>query len=116
MFGGWCCRAPRWEPKKAGDTLTLSVPVENAGKYGITLVMAREPGGAKVSATVDGKEAGFGGKEGAVNLEEPYRVMLLPSGMDTLELTEGKHAVELKVEGEPKRPVGIDFVWVQRRR
>ena len=111
--GGEICR---WQPKKAGDTLTLSVPVEKAGKYGITLVMAHEPGGAKVSATVDGKEAGFGGKEGMVNLDEPYRVMLLPSGTQTLELTEGKHKVDLKLEGDPKGPLGIDFVWVQRRR
>jgi len=111
--GGEICR---WQPTKAGDTLTLTVPVEKAGKYGIMLVMAHEPGGAKVSATVDGKQAGFGGKEGAVNLEEPYRVMLLSSGTDTLELREGKHEVELRLEGEPKGTVGIDFVWVQRRR
>ncbi|HUW59698.1 MAG TPA: DUF2961 domain-containing protein [Candidatus Bathyarchaeia archaeon] len=106
----------RWQPKKAGDTLTLAVPVEKAGKYGITLVMAHEPGGAKVSAQVDGKAAGFGGKEGVVNIEEPYRVMLLPSGTQTIELTEGKHEVVLKVEESGKQAVGIDFVWVQRRR
>ncbi|MCX5772779.1 MAG: DUF2961 domain-containing protein [Candidatus Hydrogenedentes bacterium] len=111
--GGEICR---WQPKEAGDALTLSVPVEKAGKYGIMLVMAHEPGGAKVSARVDGKEAGFGGKEGAVNLEEPYRLMLLPSGTETLELNEGKHEVEVKLEGDPKGAVGIDFVWVQQWR
>jgi hypothetical protein len=111
--GGKICR---WQPKKPGDTLTFTVPVEKAGRYGITLVMAHEPGGAKVSATLDGKQAGFGGKEGVVNLEEPYRVMLLPSGTETIELTEGKHKIVLKLEGEPKGAVGIDFVWIQRRR
>ena len=65
---------------------------------------------------MDGKPAGFGGKEACVNLEDPYHVMLLPSVTDTIDLTEGKHDVELQLEGDPKVPVGLDFVWLQQRR
>ncbi|WP_442485711.1 DUF2961 domain-containing protein [Aeoliella sp. SH292] len=107
-----------WKPKAAGETLKITVPVEKAGNYEVSLALALDHRSGKVSATLDGKPFGFGGKSGVMNLFDKRRTMINCSTSDKVELTAGDHVLELKLE-EPapnSEPfVGIDFLWLQPR-
>ena len=70
----------------------------------------------RVSMKINGKDAGFGGDGGIVDLGVPYRTLLRCHGAKRIELPEGDTNITLTYEGGPAEgSVGLDFIWVQKR-
>ncbi|TWT92012.1 Glycosyl hydrolases family 43 [Botrimarina colliarenosi] len=101
-----------WSPDTEGETLTLKLPVNHEGTYEVRLGMAIDPDSGVVSATLDGKPFGFGGKSEAMPLHSDRRTMLRASESEAIKLTQGDHELVLRYEGGAPR-VGVDFVWLQ---
>ncbi len=108
-----------WKPEKKGDTLKLTIPVEKAGKYQLRIGVAYDKRGGSVSAKLNGKAFGFGGRAGKENLYNEYQTILQATDSDVVELQSGDQEVELTYEGpgkEGQEPfVGLDFIWLQPR-
>lgn len=104
-----------WKPGQKGDELAFKLPVEAAGKYQLHLTAALTPDSGRVIVQVDGKKAGFGGKESVIDLAVPHRTLSRVFSSSTLELTAGEHTLTLQYDGEPGRTIGIDFIWLQKR-
>lgn len=104
-----------WKPGNAGAERTFTVPVKESGKYALHLVCGLTPESGRISAQVDGKPAGFGGKEGVIDLGVPHRTLSRVFASSVLELTAGEHELTVRHEGEAGKPVGIDFIYLQKR-
>ena len=110
--GGRCYR---WQPEQPGEELAFTVPIAEEGRYIIRFAFALDPDSGRVSAQVDGKPCGFGGKEGTVDLDRPSRTLLRCSGTAPIKLTDGEHTVTLRHAGGPQS-IGVDFLWVQHQK
>jgi hypothetical protein len=108
-----------WKPKQEGDTLKLTIPVEKAGKYQVRIGVAYDNRGGSVSAKLNGKEFGFGGRAGKESLYNEYQTILQATESQVVELEAGDQEVVLTYEGpgkEGQEPfVGLDFIWLQPR-
>ncbi|MBN1851147.1 MAG: DUF2961 domain-containing protein [Pirellulales bacterium] len=109
-----------WNPASGNDELAFKLPVKQAGKYVIHMTAAFTPRSGKLAIRLDGKDVGFGGEEGIVDLEVPYRTLARTVSSERIELSEGDHVLSLhyqgKLPGDSDRQIGIDFFWVQKQR
>ncbi|MBI1374705.1 MAG: c-type cytochrome [Phycisphaera sp.] len=103
-----------WTGAKAGDKLTLELPVDTAGKYelGATLTKARNYGIVRVQ--LDGR-----------NLVEPIDLYTRPAvephpvALNTLDLTAGSHELTFEIvsantDADPGHMFGLDCVTLKR--
>ena len=108
-----------WRPKQKGDTLKLTVPVKEDGKYQMRIGVCYDKRSGSVSATLNDQAFGFGGQDGKEVLYNEHRTILQATESDSVQLSAGEHVVELTYEGpgkEGQEPfVGIDFIWLQPR-
>ncbi|MEP0842047.1 MAG: DUF2961 domain-containing protein [Phycisphaerae bacterium] len=104
-----------WKPARGGDTLSFKVPVAQAGRYALHIVAALTPDSGRISATVDGKPAGFGGQAGVIDLAVPHRILSRVFDSGNLELPAGSCTLTLRYEDEPGKTIGIDFIYLQKR-
>jgi hypothetical protein len=107
-----------WKPQSAGEQLALAVPVEETGRYTLQLGFAMDSISGQVALLVDGKECGFGGETGVVDLYDPHRTLLRCFGTHPMALEAGEHIVTLVYKGTQapggNASVGIDFIWVRK--
>jgi len=102
-----------WTPKKVGDTIDFTIPIETTGKIQINVALARTPKAGKIAFLVDGKPMT------EADLHRPYRTLLRNTPLQTLELTSGNHTLTLELKRPAKdsaqTEIGIDFIWVQKK-
>ena len=107
-----------WRPRESGETLSLAIPIEDAGKYSVDLCAARTGGSGSFEMLL--RHAGEGGEPvetvlARVDLLEPGRTNLRRVSTPAQELPAGQHELVLVSRGEPGAEIGIDFVWIQKR-
>jgi hypothetical protein len=103
----------KWTPSEEGRTLSFKIDVEKAGKYQVYATFAHTPHSGKVAVAVDdGAEM-----KPVANLHTPHHNMLRNARFETIELSEGEHALTFiskgKVDAGMGMDVGIDFVWLK---
>jgi len=108
-----------WRPARAGDEVAFTLPVRQTGQYVVRITAALTPDSGPISARLDAKDVGFGGKTKTIDLRVPHRTMLRTFSSRKVPLTQGDHVLTLRHEGQPGRgkggKVGVDFLWVQKR-
>jgi len=111
-------RLYRWLPQATGEELAFALPIDEEADYIIRIAFAQDAESGKVSCSLDGKRAGFGGSDGVADLYRPHRVMIRCLSIGRTRLEKGSHVVTLRYEGCPDgnaaAGVGIDFIWVQK--
>ena len=108
-----------WHPSNKGDEITFNVPIQQQGRYTLHITAAKTSDSGSFSARLDGKNIGFGGKKGIVDLHVPYRRLSRVVSSGRVELTKGNHELTLSYEGSSQdsgcKTIGIDFIWAQKR-
>jgi hypothetical protein len=104
-----------WHPQRAGDELTLSIPVESAGEYTMVITAARFPDAGAFSARIGDTALTFG-DAATVDLAVPHRTLSRNFRSQMVDLARGVHRLTLRSEGEGSKPVGLDFLWLVPKR
>lgn len=108
-----------WRAAKASEELTLKLPIPEDGKYRFQITAARTPTSGSFSVRLDGRDIGFGGDTGVIDLHVPYRALSRTFGAKPTELTKGDHLMSLRYEtgtpGDNDKIIGIDFIWVKKQ-
>ena len=106
-----------WTGAKVGDTLTLALPVEKAGKYDLKAVLTKARDYGIVDVSLDDKEVS-GGPIDLFNSPDVTTSGELDWGVH--ELTAGEHKLTFKVVGSnpqaaPGHMVGLDYVKLEAK-
>jgi len=110
----------QWTPTAEGETLSLKLNVEKAGKYQVVATCAVTPTSGRVGVSMDGGEE----MRPVHDLHTPYHTMVrnffFNEGDDrVVELDAGEHALTFHVRGKNDASggtdIGIDFVWLLAR-
>ncbi len=107
-----------WSPSGRDDALTLNVPIPEDGTWTLKIVSMHSGDSGEITLDFDGESAGFGGGKNLLNLNAPHRVYLREHTGKTLDLKKGTYPLTIRPagDGDPPREVGIDFIWLQRRK
>ncbi len=112
-------RAMVWHPKLSGDELTLSIPVNEDGKYKIRFGAVKNNKSGTFSMELDDETLLFENGEKITDLNIPYRTLLRAISSKDVELNKRAHRLTLKYEGPSPdgngKTLGIDFLWIQKR-
>lgn len=107
-----------WYPKGQGDRISFAIPIQETGKRRIYITAALTPRSGTVGVILDGQPVVLRDETDSIDLYRPYRTLLRNFALKTLELTAGKHTLELVYKGSegniPNPEIGIDFIWVQK--
>jgi putative heme-binding domain-containing protein len=118
-FGGrWSNGAQLWwTGAKPGDTLTLTVPVEKAGRYGLKTVLTKARDYGTIEASIDGEPIAAG----AIDLYHSPDVILTDElDWGVHELSQGAHKLMIKITGANAQAVksfmfGLDYLKLEPR-
>lgn len=100
----------QWRAQK-GESLKLRLPVAKDGRFAIHLVMAHEPGGATIRASVDRQALLLGDGQERVALRSAHAPRVLNVNFKPVALKAGTQ--ELILECVEPGLVGLDYVWVK---
>lgn len=104
----------RWQPRQPGEELTFIIPIKEPGSHNFRLGMALDSDSGKISARIQsGDEDPGEGK--MLDLYDPHRTLLRGLDVAAKRIDGDKVKMILRFEGG-KPDIGIDFIWVQRRR
>lgn len=107
-----------WNPKDQGETIEIPIEIDEEGTYAIWLTAAHIQNSGEISIRINDREAGFGGSDDLVDLNNDDRKLLRNYRSEDLTLEPGNHMINLRYEGNSNREqadVGLDFVWVQKQ-
>ena len=110
-----------WSPKQEGDTLDLTLEVEEAGNYQIQFIMVMNPGSGRFAVKLNGEYLPAGAEEPWVgDLYTPFHTMLYTMGpSQPVALEAGEHTLTLVSQGSNAASrgafIGGDFIWLQPR-
>lgn len=104
-----------WTGAKPGDKLTLALPVEEDGKYKITIQLTKANDYGMVQFSLDGKKLG--------DIIDLYNTSVVPTGaidMGVLDLTKGEHRLMIEITGANEQArksymVGLDYVKLDKQ-
>ena len=99
-----------WNAKK-GEKLKFHFNVDKAAKTAIHLVASHQPGGAVLTALIDGKPILLEGKKKLINLKTDFSQRILNIHFEPVELNIGTHSLEL--ECIENGPAGFDYLWTK---
>ncbi|HPO14312.1 MAG TPA: DUF2961 domain-containing protein [Candidatus Hydrogenedentes bacterium] len=105
----------RWRPKNIGDEISFSVPIDESATYVLRLGTALDTQSGTISATVNNQPVTFRGDRTAVDLNDPYRVMLRCIELAPAKLPKGDSTLMLRFEGPEGKSIGLDFLWLQKK-
>ncbi|MBN2415536.1 DUF2961 domain-containing protein [bacterium] len=104
-----------WKPAAAGETLDVSLPVLETGRYRLVLTAALSPESGSASFMLDGQEILFANGRRDIDFHRPFRTLSRSYTLTTKELWKGSHTLTLVAGSSENRMIGLDFFWLQKR-
>jgi len=103
-------RLLKWLPEQAGEKLELRLPVVEDGKYVIHITACLSAASGQIHAQVNGSD--FNPNHGIIDLATGNGTLSRTYRSEPVDLTKG--AAILTLKSLQVKPVGIDFIWVQK--
>lgn len=101
-----------WTPKQAGEKLELDLPVTEEGNYMVYITARLTNSSGSIQAKINGSS--FNKEGGTINLKTNHGILSRTFSSTIFNLKQG--AQKLTLESiQPGKPVGIDFIWVQKK-
>ena len=102
--GCWSGGFQRFLRGRPGDSLTLTLPIEQTGKYRLTVYLTQSPDFAKANLLLDGVPLG--------DTYDAYAPTVIASGpvyLGTVDLSAGKHKLKIVLVGKNEASLGYAF-------
>ncbi len=100
-----------WIPEQAGDKMVLDLPILEDGNYVIYITVRLDGNSGQVQANLN--ESDFNHGRNKIDLNTIHGTLSRTFSSARLQLKRG--ANKLNIESIDAKPVGIDFIWIQKR-
>ena len=102
-----------WQPKSTNNELVFDLPIPEDGKYSVYITARLTDQSGACVAKVN--EYDFMENNNKIDFHTEHGILSRTFGSRQVELKKGMQKLILKSSNQENLPIGIDFIWIQKR-